>query len=79
MKQDRVSSYLLVNQHSNLVKECLKQIAPLTLEEVLDFIIQSDHIRSFELFEYFDFKASFVYAYEKALQNPHDDCIVATY
>ncbi len=79
MKQDIESGYFLVNQYSNLIKGYLRQIAPLTLEEVLDFIIQSDNIRSFELFEYFDCKASFVYAYEKAFQNPHDDCIVTTY
>ena len=79
MKQNIVHSYFLVNQYGNLIKGCLRQIAPLTLEEVLDFIIQSDDIRSFELFEYFDCKVSFVYAYEKDFQNPHDDCIVTTY
>lgn len=79
MKQNKVSSYFIVNQHSNIVKEFLRQITPSALEEALDFIIQSAQIRSFELFEYFDFMASFAYVCKQAPQNPHDDCIVATY
>ncbi len=68
MKQDKVFSYCLVNRDSNIIKEYLRQITPSTLEEALDFIIQSAQIRSFELLEYFDFKGSFAYAYKKAFK-----------